>query len=294
MTAGARVGVIVLTQGRRPDELRRAIASVETQESVSTDIVVVGNEWDPATADPRLPSGVKTLSLPTNVGIPEGRNRGVPLVEGQVLLFLDDDAELGTPRFLADALALLDREPSIGLVQPRVVDPATGETSRQWIPRMRKGEATASSAIFSCWEGASLIRREVFDAADGWAGPFFYAHEGIELVWRVWDAGSKAWYAGDLTAHHPVIQQTRHSQYYRLNARNRVWLARRNLPWLIAPFYVLTWTLVQIARWNRRPKTLAAWFRGWFEGWRTDPGERRPITWRTVARMTAAGRPPIV
>jgi dTDP-glucose pyrophosphorylase len=30
------------------------------------------------------------------------------------------------------------------------------------------------------------------------------------------------------------------------------------------------------------------------EGWRADPGQRRPISWRTVWRMTAAGRPPVI
>jgi hypothetical protein len=39
---------------------------------------------------------------------------------------------------------------------------------------------------------------------------------------------------------------------------------------------------------------LRAWFGGWREGWRTDPGERRPLRWKTVWRMTLAGRPPIV
>ena len=80
--------------------------------------------------------------------------------------------------------------------------------------------------------------RAVFDATGGWADPFFYAHEGIELAWRVWDTGHVAWYAGDLEAGHPVIDQTRHAYYYRLNARNRVWLARRNLPAVLVPFYV--------------------------------------------------------
>jgi GT2 family glycosyltransferase len=134
----------------------------------------------------------------------------------------------------------------------------------------------------------------VFDAAGGWADPFFYAHEGIELAWRVWDTGHRAWYAGELVAHHPVIQQTRHSYYYRLNARNRVWLARRNLPLPLIPLYVGAWTAIQGVRFARRPAGAGAWFAGWREGWRVDPGGRRPLRWHTVWRMTAAGRPPIV
>lgn len=288
-----QVGVVILTQGQRPEGLTAAVASVAAQVDVDPVVAVVGNGWDPATADPPLPCGVRTVALPENLGIPAGRNAGVNSVPGDILFFLDDDAVLPDADFLASGCAMLAADPGIGLIQPRVVDPANG-TARHWVPRMRKGDVTASGNVFSCWEGSILIPRDVFDAVGGWAGPFFYAHEGIELAWRVWDQGRRAWYAGDLVANHPVIQQTRHAEYYRLNARNRVWLARRNLPVLLMPLYVGTWTGVQLVRWAGNPAALRAWFRGWFEGWRTDPGERRPIGWRTVWRMTLAGRPPIV
>jgi GT2 family glycosyltransferase len=287
------VGVVVLTQGKRPEGLVAALDSLLAQTGVDTDIAVVGNGWDPAHAEPPIPRGITIVALPENLGIPDGRNAGVGSVAGDYLFFLDDDAAVPDPGFLVAGCAMFAADPTLGLIQPRVVDPAAG-TARHWIPRMRKGEATTSSNIFSCWEGATLMPRDVFDAVGGWAKGFFYAHEGIELAWRVWDQDRRAWYAGDLVANHPVIEQTRHSQYYRLNARNRVWLARRNLPAAIMPLYVGSWTAVQLVRWIGRPAALRAWFGGWREGWRTDPGERRPIRWRTVWRMTLAGRPPIV
>jgi GT2 family glycosyltransferase len=287
------VGIVILTQGQRPAELARAVASVRKQADVQVEVVVVGNGWDPATADPALPADFRLVALPANVGIPAGRNAGVGSVGGDALFFLDDDAWLPDAGFLAAGTALLAADPGIGLIQPRVIDPPDG-AARQWVPRIRKGDPAASTNVFSCWEGAVLIRRAVFDAIGGWAGEFFYAHEGIELAWRVWDQGLRAWYAGDLVANHPVIQQTRHGDYYRLNARNRVWLARRNLPAILIPLYVGSWTGIQILRWARRPAALRSWFGGWSEGWRTDPGVRRPMRWRTVARMTLAGRPPIV
>jgi GT2 family glycosyltransferase len=148
--------------------------------------------------------------------------------------------------------------------------------------------------VFSVWEGATLLPRSVFDATGGWAEPFFYAHEGIELAWRVWDAGYRAFYAGDLVANHPAIEPTRHEFYYRLNARNRVWLAKRNLPWPLVPLYVGSWTAIQVLRWARRPRALRAWFGGWAQGWRVNPGGRRSMSWATAWRMTRAGRPPLV
>ncbi|GAA4670583.1 glycosyltransferase [Frondihabitans cladoniiphilus] len=254
------------------------------------DIVCVGNGAAPGA----VPDGVRVLELPENVGIPAGRNRGAALVEGEFVFFLDDDASLPSPTFLKEATGMLGATPDIGLLQPRVVDPDGAEAPTRWIPRLRKGDPATSSDVFSVWEGATLLPRAVFDAAGGWAEPFFYAHEGIELAWRVWAQGKRVWYAGDLVAAHPAIDPARHSQYYRLNARNRVWLARRNLPGPLVPVYVASWTLVQVLRWARRPDRLRPWFAGFREGWASDPGGRRSIGWRTVWRMTRAGRPPIL
>lgn len=284
------MGVVSLSQGRRPEDLARGLASVLAQVGVEVDVVCVGNGWAPT----GLPAGVRPVPLPENVGIPAGRNRGAEQVRGEWVFFLDDDASLPSPTFLADAVAVLRDDPRIGLLQPRVVDPAGRAAPLRWVPRLRKGDPATSGPVFSVWEGATLLPRAVFDAVGGWGEPYFYAHEGIELAWRVWAEGRIVRYEGGLVAHHPAIDPARHRDYYRLNARNRVWLAKRNLPWALAPVYVGSWTLVQLVRWRRRPDLLAAWGAGWREGWRTRPGGRRSIGWRGVLRMTRAGRPPVV
>lgn len=276
--------------GTRPDDLALGLASLAAQSGVELDIVVVGNGWRPS----GLPEGAKALHLVENLGIPAGRNRGAAEVSGQYLFFLDDDASLPSPRFLADAIAKLEADPGIGLLQPRVVDPSGTDHPRRWVPRIRKGDPARSSNVFSVWEGATLMPRALFDEIGGWGEPYFYAHEGIELAWRVWGAGKRTWYAGDLVAHHPAVDPARHDDYYRLNARNRVWLAKRNLPWMLVPFYVGSWTGVQLLRSLRDRAGLRAWFAGWFEGWRRSPGGRRSIGWVTVWRMALAGRPPLV
>src|SRR5688572_8487853 len=83
-------GCIVLTQGRRRPELAAAVGSLLAQRGVEVDVVVVGNGWAPE----GLPDGVKSVHLPEDVGIPGGRNAGVPAVSGELLFFLDDDARL--------------------------------------------------------------------------------------------------------------------------------------------------------------------------------------------------------
>jgi len=91
----------------------------------------------------------------------------------------------------------------------------------------------------------------------------------------------------------PGAAPTRHATFFRLNARNRVFLARRNLPFAVGVIYVLDWMLLMVVR-TRSVRSLAAWFVGLWRGLVEPCGERRPIRWRTVWRMTRLGRPPVL
>lgn len=284
-----RFGAVVLTMGNRPDDLTRGLESLLAQTGVDLDVVVVGNGWTPA----GLPPGVRGHALPANLGIPAGRNAGVPDVTGELLFFLDDDARLPHDRVLATMAAQFAADPLLGLIQPRVVDPDGLPAPRRWTPRVRVGDPSRSSPAMSVWEGAVAIRRQAFDYADGWPERFWYAHEGIELAWRVWDAGFHVRYDGELEVHHPAIQPTRHAEFYRFQARNRVWLARRNLPLPVGLVYVLTWAAVGGIRLRSREAVVET-LRGYWLGLTRPGGRRRPMSWRTVGRMALAGHPPLI
>ena len=71
--------------------------------------------------------------------------------------------------------------------------------------------------------------RAVFDRVGGWPADFRIIHEGIDLGWRVMDAGYRVQYAGDVPALHPPYVPARNDYGYYFGARNRVWLARRYL-----------------------------------------------------------------
>ena len=280
---------VVLTMGNRPAELRRAITSVFEQEGADVEVVVVGNGADL----PELPEGVVTVRLPENVGIPEGRNHGVRVAQGDVILFLDDDGwyrSTGLARHVRERFAA---EPALGALSFRIADPDGGPDQRRHVPRLRVGDSRRSSVVTTFLGGASAVRRTAFEAGGGLPGDFFYAHEETDLAWRIMDAGYTIEYDADAVMYHPAVSPTRHGDFYRLNARNRVWLARRNLPWPLAFAYLATWILLTVLR-ERGRTSLRAWFAGFREGWREDPGPRTPIRWSTAWRMTLAGRPPVI
>jgi GT2 family glycosyltransferase len=284
-----RVGCVVLTQGNRPEDLRRAVSSILAQKKVDVDVVVVGNGWIPT----GLPEGVKTVGLTANVGIPAGRNSGVSSVEGDLLVFVDDDACLPEPDVLARLAALFAADPSLGLVQPQFADPDGRPTPRQWVPRLRKGDPGRSSDVCAVCEAVVVLPRAVFETIGGWPEPFWYAHEGVDLAWRVWDSGHRVRYVGDVVVHHPVVAPQRHADFYRYTSRNRVLLARRNLPLPVGAAYLTTWILLTVAR-ARTSTARVQSLRGFREGLSAPAGRRRPIRWRTIWRMTRAGRPPVI
>jgi GT2 family glycosyltransferase len=283
------VGCVVLSMGTRPTELTRALASVLAQRGVHLDCVVVGNGWVPTD----LPVGVRSVALAENAGIPEGRNIGAAEVRGDLLFFLDDDAELVGDDLLTRAVASFNADPMLGVVQLRAIDPGGAPTARRHVPRLRAADPTRAGDVAWFWEGAALIRRTAFDRAGGWPGEFFYGHEGIEVAWRVIDAGYRVHYAAELGVLNPEAAPFRGTAHRYMNARNRVWVARRNLPVPLLVAYLAVWSTATLLR-ARNLADLRAIARGFADGARQPSGPRRPIRWRTAWRLTRLGRPPVV
>jgi GT2 family glycosyltransferase len=280
---------IVLTQGRRPGELQLALDSLLRQRDVDLDVVVVGNGWEPS----GLPPGTRGVALGEDVGIPGGRNAGVPHVRGELLFFLDDDASLAGD----DSLSRVAREfndPGLGLLQLHV-EPLSGERRRRdWVPRLRVGDPARSSDVTAVWEGAVAIPRSAFELVGRWPGEFRHAHEGIDLAWRVLDAGFRVRYAGDIVALHPAQDAPMpHPYSLYFGARNRVWLARRHLRLPLGVVYVLGFALRTLPHLRSTGDVREA-VRGYLDGMRGPCGKRRKLRARTLVRMTLAGRPPII
>ena len=290
-----KLGCILLTWEKAdPDDLARAIEQVREQQGDPIEIVVVGNGIDiPA----QVPEFVRTVRLPNNVGITGGRNAGLQLLREQArvdaVLFLDDDGWLGSPRVAEVVRERFATQPGLGILSFRITDPDSGITQRRHVPRLRVGDPNESSQVTTFLGGASAVRMTVFDDVGLFPEEFFYAHEETDLAWRALNAGWSIRYDSECVLYHPLTLPTKHPAYYRMNARNRVWLAKRNLPWPLATLYLATWVGVTHLR-TRTLSGLRAWWSGFFEGLRTPAGSRQPMRWRTVWRMARLGRPPVI
>jgi GT2 family glycosyltransferase len=251
-------------------------------------VIVVGNDCEPDVPERTAPTGAQ-------LGIPAGRNFGAPRVNGVLLFFLDDDARLRDPDALARVAARFEDE-RLGALQLRVEPSDGGRPLREWVPRLGAGSRERSGDVTALWEGAVAIRRDVHERIGGWPDEFVYVHEGVDVAWRVMDAGYRVHYAGDIVVLHPTPQPggspVRHGYSLMYGARNRMLLARRHLPWPLGALFVASFVLRTLPR-LRSASDVRAMLRGYRDGLRV-PTRRRPLRAQTLWRMTRLGRPPVI
>jgi len=319
------VSVVILTQGTRNQDLQHIWNDVLTQSVKPKNIITVVN-CEPVDLG-KIPAGVTVEVTGKNLGIPAGRNYGVRGLaknlkhKSDLILFIDDDAYILGSDFIQRAVNIFEANAKLGLVQPKVVtrfgqSDETQETGpRYWIPRADKTPTMESFPAFSVWEGATVIRWDAFIAANGWAEPIFYAHEGTDLAWRVWNAGFETRYEPRLVVSHPPVGPERHDKSIWFGMRNKVVMARRNLPLPFLVIYPAAWFALDFmkiltgkiphpsGRYAIRTQ-LPELFKGLIAGIRMDLSEqgyvfdpsavKRKLSWNTIGVMTKLGRPPII
>lgn len=233
-----RIGVSIVTMGDRPQAVEALLASVAMQDVRPTRLVIIGNgtalpDYSATPGLEDLDGGVTTIELPENLGCPGGRNEGLrrlaEIGDVDVVIELDDDGLLVDKdvfRRVRDHFAADDR---LGIVGFRIAD-ETGETQRRHVPRLRAGDPMRGGPVTAFLGGGHAFSMKMLAETGPWPAEFFFTHEETDLAWRALDAGWKVEYDPELLLQHPKTSPARHAVYYRMTARNRVWLARRNLP----------------------------------------------------------------
>ncbi|WP_416971572.1 glycosyltransferase family 2 protein [Streptomyces sp. 4F14] len=293
-----RIAVAVVTMGNRPDEVDALLESVAKQSLAPARIVIVGNgcRLPEFTDRLALPGEVTLIELDENLGCPGGRNEALTRLreygDVDVVVDLDDDGLLPDPDTLRGVRDLFAADDALGIVGFRIAD-EHGETARRHVPRPGKTDPLDGGYVTGFLGGGHALSMRMLAQTGDWPAEFFFAHEETDLAWRAIDAGWKILYAPELLLQHPKTSPARHAIYYRVTARNRVWLVRRNLPLPLIPVHLGIWLAVTLLR-TRSLAGLRAWFAGFAEGVRQPAGPRRPMRWGTVWRLTRLGRPPVI
>jgi GT2 family glycosyltransferase len=256
--ADSRIGVVVITHQRRAEALG-AVARL-TALPEQPPVVLVDNGSADGTADAvhKCFPQVKVLPLTRNLGA-VGRNLGVEHLRTPYVAFCDDDT-WWEPGSLTEAADVLDAHPRLAVVNARIVvepdtrdDPIVAELrdspvpGPSWLP---------GPALGSFLAGASVVRREAFQAVGGFSPRLWLGGEEELLATDLLSAGWELCYLEQLVVHHaasPVRDATRRR---RDGLRNTLWFTWLRRP--IAPALRRTAFLAATAP-RDRTSALAWW-----------------------------------
>jgi GT2 family glycosyltransferase len=254
---------------------------------------VVANRSDPETAAylRALGPAVRVTALASNRGVGGGRNAGVALAAGELLLFLDDDAELADPGAIERATPHFEADPRLGALGMLVLDAATGAPDHACLPfRAKRVPARPTPACYFAG-GACVVRRATFERVGPYDASLFYSGEELDLAYRMLDAGLRILFdPGIVVRHHrePGRDEDRTTYF---NGRNRPWIALRHLPLRHCLAHCLAWWAWSLAR-GARHRHLGAAARavvdcaaGMPAAWRS----RRPLAPATLRILAAHG-----
>lgn len=198
-----KVSAIVPTHDRY-DSLCRTLASVRRQNyDIDIEFIVIDDASNPPL--PPLPDDVKVIRFDNNVGACVGRNSGVKVASGDLLLFIDDDAEFISEDSLSRAVEWFTNWPELGAVGFRQLTP-----DRQ-VHYMQPAntEVPVRSGIFFAY--GCMVRREAFETVHGLNEEFGYYYEEIEFSLKLLSSGYEVIYDPELMVIHH--QDDRHRNW---------------------------------------------------------------------------------
>jgi GT2 family glycosyltransferase len=294
-----RVSVII-PYFKRGEVFERGLDTVLSQEYENTEIIVVDNHSEDNLKE-RISArrtGIKLIELPENRGACAARNVGARAATGDILVSLDDDAGFSSPLELGKLVKIFDKRPDVSVVVFRVCNPTTGELSlRDWChPRYWKEFSQTEFETNYLPEGASALRREVFEKTGGYYEQLFFGAEALDMELRIMDEGYKLVYIPEVCVWHQVSEKARTNerQYYYFT-RNFIWVAYKDYP-LLAAVRFLSFKLAMMLYLTIRADCYRPFLRGLWDGFgglRRIHEDRKPINRTTMKRWLnlERGRP---
>jgi N-acetylglucosaminyl-diphospho-decaprenol L-rhamnosyltransferase len=219
--------------------------------------------------------GVRVIETGSNLGFAAGNNAGARAATGARLAFLNNDT-VAAPDWLAQLSRALDTRPSFGLATSRIVqmdDPARLDSAGDGYLRAggayKRGhgrpEADYASPreVFGACGAAFMIRREVFEALDGFDESFFMVYEDVDLSYRARLLGYGCWYAAEAVVRHAgsatLGRVSPGAVFY--GQRNLEWTWIKNTPspliWRSLPAHVV-YSIAGVAHYARMGRLLPA------------------------------------
>lgn len=287
---------IVITTKNRKDDLAQALTSCCAQEGFDDgqiEVLVIDDGSDDGTSDmvkSRFPR-VRLHREDVSKGLIVERNNGARLASAPIVISLDDDCTLPSPRIILDTLADFDH-PRVGAVAMPFREPR-GSNAVLCAPPDRE-------SVWCTWtyNGCShAVRKDLFLKLGGYFEPLYQYKEEVDYCARMLDHGYVVRMGrADVTLHH-VTPTTRPKARHRYHeSRSTMMFAWRNtpMPYLLA--HLAAATLREAKMYQRKGNlkaTIKGTVMGHIDGVR-HLNVRGPIsrnTYRAILAMKRSGTP---
>ena len=286
------VSFVILTCNRKAT-LLRLVDQLAALDDPDVDVIVIDNGGTDGTAAELAATrpAVHLVVVPENRGV-GSRNLGLARARGEVIVTLDDDMVDFGPGQLAAVRHAFAADPRLGAVTFTVTWPGTRRV-RDWVHRRPIAAAGERFPTYELTEGAVAFRRAALEASGPYREDFFISHEGLELAYRLLDAGWDIVHDGSIVVGHDHQRAGRHGwRRYYYDTRNLFWVAVLHQPAGYAAGYLVR-GLGAMLVYSLRDGHPGAWLRAVGDGLgrvRALRPERRPWTPRTEAWVRAADR----
>lgn len=194
-----------------------------------------------AAADP----DVVWIQTGRNLGFGAAANRGAAVTRHDLVAILNPDAVV-EPGALKALVEVLDREPAVAIVGPRVENPdGSWYPSARTFPSLRDAVGHAflhyvsprnrfsrryklldwdhDNARDVDWVSGTfmLVRRDAFDAVGGFDERYFMYVEDVDLCWRLGRHGWRIWYEPSARVIHAIGGSSEGAPYRMIVAHHR-------------------------------------------------------------------------
>jgi GT2 family glycosyltransferase len=240
--------VIIITY-KRHNELLEAVRSIISEPDYDEIIIIDNDPFSELMGKLPWKDSIKYFLQDRNYGVAGGRNKGIEEAQGDILVFLDDDAVFSSSNVLKTSREYFENNINLACLAFRIENYYSRKIVPMEFPHPDTNKADQETFISYFLGGACALRRSALDHV----GPFMdlqYGGEELELSFRLIKAGYFLLYTPRVLVLHKASSSGRfHSgRYIYLSVRNRMQILSAHLPLRYLSVNTVLWTLVWFVR----------------------------------------------
>ena len=246
------------------------IATLERKEELLEEIIIVNNNSSADyTAVQNYISNKKSLPIQyikssENLGVAKGRNFAMQHAKANILVMLDDDAELENKDALEKISNTFKQHQNLAIASFKVKYYSTLQMQVNAFPH-KKFDAKKDLHFFETYYfagGAHSIKKEAMEAVGGYPTDFFYGMEEYDLSYKLISKGYKIMYTDEIVMLHKESPEGRspHKEKMKMLWLNKSKVARRYLPSI---YFLTTASLWSIEYLVKSKLDILGFLKGW-------------------------------